>query len=209
MRVLILGSTGGTGRELVRQALELGHEVTAFVRDPSKLPIEHERLHIFKGNVLDPQALAEAVRGQNAVVSALGTTNLGKSSEISEGTANVIRAMEAEGVKRLVFETTVGLGDSHDHLPWLARVVFFPLVLKNVLADKEVQEKLVRESSLEWVLVRPARLTNGAARHKYRVDKEINEEARSKTISRADVAEFMLQQLANDTYLRRTPGVSY
>jgi putative NADH-flavin reductase len=209
MKVVILGATGGTGRELVKQALELGHDVTGFVRDPSKLKAEHKRLSVVQGNMLDPESLERAVAGQDAVVSALGSPGLGKSIDLSEGTANIIRVMDKLGVKRLIFESTVGIDDSRDHAPWIARKFFFPVVLKNVFTDKEIQEKYIKASDLDWTIVRPAKLTNGPRKGKYRFGDEINERAVSKTISRADTAEFMLKQLTDDSFVRKTPAVSY
>ena len=209
MKVVILGATGGTGRELVKQALELGHDVTAFVRDPLKLKIEHEKLSVVQGNMLDPSTLETAVVGQDAVMSALGSPGLGKSTDLSEGTANIIRVMDNAGVKRLIFESTVGIDDSRNHAPWIARKFFFPVVLKNVFADKEIQERYIKASDLDWTIVRPAKLTNGSRTGKYRHGDEINETAVSKTISRADTAEFMLKQLTDDSFVRRTPAVSY
>lgn len=209
MKVVILGATGRTGRELVIQALELGHNVTAFVRDPLKLKIDHEKLAVVQGNMLDAASLENAIAGQDAVISALGSPGLGKSTDLSEGTANIIRVMDKTGVKRLIFESTIGIDDSEDHAPWLARKFFFPVVLKNVFADKEMQERYIKASDLDWTIVRPARLTNGKRTGKYRVDKEINENAVSRTISRADAAEFMLKQLSDDSFIRKTPSVSY
>ena len=209
MKVVILGATGGTGRELVKQALELGHDVTAFVRDPSKLKLEHEKLSLVQGNMLDAASLEKAVAGKDAVISALGSPGLGKSTDLSEGTANIIRVMDNTGVKRLIFESTVGIDDSRDHAPWIARKFFFPVVLKNIFADKEIQERYIKASDLDWTIVRPARLTNGPRTSNYRIGNEINENAVSKTISRADTAEFMLKQLTDDKFIRKTPAVSY
>jgi putative NADH-flavin reductase len=209
MKVVILGATGGTGRELVKQAVELGHDVTAFVRDLAKLKIEHERLSVVQGNMLDTASLEKAIIGQDVVVSALGSPGLGKSTDLSEGTANIIRAMDKAGVKRLVFESAIGIGDSHDDAPWLARKLFFPIVLKNIYADKEIQEKYIKASDLDWIIARPARLTNGPQTGKYRVGDQINAKAVAGTISRADTAEFMLKQLTDNTFIRKTPAVSY
>jgi putative NADH-flavin reductase len=209
MKLVILGATGRTGRELTDQALELGHDVTAFVRDASRLSIEHERLSVVEGNMLDPESLERAIAGRDAVLSALGSPGLGKSTDLSDGTANIIRVMETTGVTRLIFESTVGIGDSKNHAPWLARKTLIPLLLKNVFADKEIQEQRIRNSSLDWTIVRPARLTNGPLTGKYRIGDEINAGMPSKTISRADVAQFMLRQLADETFLRKTPAISY
>jgi len=209
MKVVILGATGGTGRELAKQALDLGHNVTAFIRNPSKLSVKHEKLAVVQGDMLDPASLERAIAGQDAVISALGSPGLGKSTDLSDATAHIIRTLNASGVRRLIFESTIGIGDSKDHMPWLARKTFIPLLLKNIFADKEIQERYIKDSSLDWIIVRPARLTNGPRTGKYRIGTEISERATSKTISRADVAEFMLQQLSDDTFLHSTPAVSY
>jgi putative NADH-flavin reductase len=209
MKVVILGATGGTGRELVKQALEIGHDVTAFVRDPSKLSLKHEKLSIVQGNMLDAASIERAIAGQDAVISALGSPGLGKSTDLSDATMLIINAMEASGVRRLIFESTVGISDSKNHTPWLARKTLIPLLLKNIFADKEIQERYIKDSSLDWIIVRPARLTNRPRTGKYRIGSEINEHAPSKTISRSDVAAFMLKQLSDDTFLHSTPAVSY
>lgn len=209
MKVLILGATGGTGLELVKQALAAGHDVTAFVRDPIKLKIVDERLKVVQGNILDVESLERAIPGHDAVISALGSPGLGPSTELSDGTRNIIDVMERSNVKRLIFETTVGVGDSREHLSWFARLFFFPLVIKNIVADKEIQERLIKESSLNWTIVRPGRLTNGPRVGRYREGEQINADAHSRSISRADVAEFMLRQLIDDRYHHKTPAVSY
>jgi putative NADH-flavin reductase len=209
MKVVILGATGGTGRELVKQALELGHDVTAFVRDPSKLKIKDEKLTVVQGDMLDPATLDKAIAGQDAVICALGVAGLGKSTDLSEGTANVIRAMDRSCVKRFILESTVGIEDSTNHAPWIARKFFFPFVLKNIVPEKVRQERLTKASDLVWTIVRPGRLTNGPRTGKYRIGDEINEKSVSGTISRADTADFILKQLSDDSYLRKTPAVSY
>lgn len=209
MKVVILGAAGGTGRELVKQALELGHDVTAFVRSPSKLEIKHQQLSVVQGNTLDPASLESAIAGQDAVISAVGLSGLGKSTDLSTGTANVIRVVEGTGVKRFILESAVGIGDSTNHVPWFARKFFFPVILKNVVPEKLLQERSTKASELDWIIVRPGKLTNGPRTGKYRVGDEINENAVSGAISRADTAQFMLKQLTDDTFLRKTPAVSY
>lgn len=209
MKLLIFGSTGLTGLELVRQALEAGHDVTAFARDPPKMKLEDERLTVVKGDITEPATIEASVPGHDVVLSALGSPGLGKSSMLSDGTRSIISAMETAGIKRLVFESSIGIGDSRDDASFAARWIFFPLVLKNIFADKEIQERLIMESSLDWIIVRPARLTNGPKTGIYREGAAINSVAISKTISRADTAEFMLRQATDDSYLHKTPGVSY
>ncbi|HMO79165.1 MAG TPA: SDR family oxidoreductase [Pyrinomonadaceae bacterium] len=209
MKLLILGASGLTGRELVKQALAAGHEVTAFVRDPAKLDIRSDQLRVEVGNILNRISLETAIPGHDAVLSALGSPGLGKSTELSDGLRNIIDVMELNGPKRLIFESGIGIGDSAEHVPWFTKHVFIPFVIKNIYADKEIQERQIRESSLDWTIVRPAALTNGPRTGVYRHGDAISKERPAKKISRADTAEFMLRQLDDDTYLHKTPGLSY
>lgn len=209
MKLIIFGATGGTGRELVRQALAQGHMVTAFARHPAALEVRHDNLRVVQGDITDYASVERAIGGREAVVSALGSPTLRKNTVLSDGTRHIIRAMEKAGVRRLVFESSLGIGDSKDQVGWFVTWVFRPLVIRHVFADKEIQERYIRESSLDWVIVRPGRLTNGPRTGHYRRGAEINEAAIGKSISRADVAAFMLEQVTDDTYLRKTPGVSY
>lgn len=210
MKLLIIGATGGTGRELVNQALERGHEVTAFARNPKKLRITHERLRVAKGNVLDAASVGDAVRGQEAVLSALGHKRWFYPTTIqSEGTRNVVRAMEAHGVRRLVCETALGIGDRWGRLG-LYHTLFVDLfILPFYFIDKARQEKVVRGSALDWIIVRPGQLNSGKKRGTYQHGPQVGSWILTVRISRADVADFMLNQLTSDEYLRRTPGVSW
>lgn len=209
MRLLVFGSTGGTGRELVSQALEQGHEVTAFARDPARLGVTHPKLRAAQGDVLDHGSVGRAVPGHDAVLSALGTRKLGKTDVLSSGTRHIIRAMEAAGVKRFVCESSLGVGDSRGQMSPLYTYFVIPLFLRNIYADKEVQERLIRESSLDWVIVRPAVLTDGPRTRIYKAGFSNSDRSIAGKISRADVADFMLKQVKTDAYLRKTPGLSY
>lgn len=210
MNLLIIGATGGTGRELVTQALAQGHVVTAFVRSPSRLNISHERLTIAKGDVLDVPAVENAVRGKDAVLSALGHKRwFIKTSILSEGTRNIIAAMEKHGVKRIVCETTLGIGDTRGKLGLYYTLFVIPVIVFFYFKDKEKQEQLIKESSLDWIIVRPGQLTNGRRRGTYRHGMHIGSRMLTVSISRADVADFMLKQLGDNAYLRNTPAVAY
>src|SRR6266704_1654962 len=168
-RVLIVGATGGTGRQLLAQALERGLEVTALVRNPAKLSVEHRRLQMIQGDVLDYAAVGKAVRGQDAVLSALGHKRYYPPNRIlSEGTRNILRAMETHGVRRFVCETSLGIGDSVGRLGLYYTFFVIPVVLPFYFWDKTRQERLIAASKVEWVIVRPGALTNGAARGTYR-----------------------------------------
>ena len=208
MRLIIFGSTGSIGQQLVLQALSLGHTVTAFARNKSKLQdIEHDHLTIYEGDVLDPASVEKAVKGHEAVLCALGAGRKGHVR--SEGTRNIIRAMEKAGVKRLICESTLGAGDSKGNLNFFWKHIMFGWFLKEAYADHELQEKYVRASDLDWTIVRPAAFTDGKATGNYQHGFFPKDKSLKLKISRADVAMFMLMQLTTDEYLRKTPGLSY
>ncbi len=157
MRLLIIGATGGTGRELVGQALESGHHVTALVRTPAKLRLVHQRLTVVQGDVLDRPSIVTAVRGQDAVLSALGHKRWFYPTRIlSAGTANLLGAMEEVGVRRLVCETSLGLGESCGRMGLYYTLFVIPVILPFYYWDKRRQERIIRASGLDWVIVRPA-----------------------------------------------------
>ena len=208
-RVLVVGATGGTGRELVAQALERGHEVTAFVRDPAALRIEHPRLRVARGDVLDHATVEAAVRGQDAVLVALGHRRyLPPTRVLSEGTRNLLRAMEAHGTRRLVCQTSLGIGDSAGRMGLYYTLFVIPVILPFYYWDKLRQERLIAESRTPWVIVRPVILRNGPKRGVRRHGRGVGSWLWAPSIARADVAAFMLDQLADDTYLGQAPGVA-
>jgi putative NADH-flavin reductase len=207
MDVLIVGATGGTGAHLVERALEEGHRVTALVRDPARLVRSHTDLRVARGDVLDREALGGAVRGHDAVLCALGAPAASREEVRTRGTANLVEAMEAEGVPRLVCMTTLGIGDSRPLLPPLMKFVIVPFVLKRAFEDHLAQEERVRQSTLDWTLVRPGHLTNGPATGRFREGFGADARVRLR-ISRADVADFMVRQLQSDRYSRQTVGIS-
>lgn len=210
LRLLIIGATGGTGRHLVEQALPAGHEVTALARDPAKLELQHPKLRVVQGDVLQPASLESAMQGQEAVLCALGHKHfLGPSRILSQGTANILQAMQDAGVGRLVCESSLGIGNSTGRVGLLATLFVYPLILPSYAWDKLRQEKLIEESNLDWVLVRPAALTNGKARGLYKHGADVGSYFLPVRIARADVAEFMLRLLHDDRYLGRAVGLSY
>ena len=205
MDIAVFGATGGTGQEVVRQALAQGHNVTAFVRDPARMPIINDRLRLVVGDVLDPTRVNEAVAGQNAVVVSLGSQERSNRTLRSEGTANVIRSMEAHGVPRLVVVSAGGTGDSYEELP-LAFKALVRTVLRNAYIDHEKQEEHVRASKLDWVIVRPAGLTNDPSTGRYHSGPPQSAE-RGAQVSRADLADLVVQQLTDDRYLRKALSI--
>ncbi len=210
MNILIIGATGGTGRELVAQALAQGHSVTAFARNPAKIRLTHERLVVTRGDVLDYATVEQAVKGKDAVLCALGHKRWFVPMKIlSEGTRNILRAMEEYSVRRFVCETSLGVGDSAGRLGLYYTLFVIPVIVFFYFRDKGRQEQLIRKSNLDWTIVRPGQLTNGKRRGTYRHGEKIGGYITTVRISRADVADFMLKQITDETYIRKSPGVAY
>lgn len=205
MNISVFGATGGTGRQVVAQALDQGHHVTALVRDPARLPITHPNLTVVQGDVLDPAPVNATLEGADAAVISLGNTPNNPEYVVSQGTAVILDAMKTQAVPRVVVITSMGTGDSIKQVSLPFRMMI-QTVLKKAMEDKERQETLVMSSDREWIIVRPGGLTEGPATGAYRAGLDPNISAGQ--VSRADVAAFVLQQLDDDTYLRRTPAIS-
>jgi putative NADH-flavin reductase len=212
MKLLIIGATGATGRELVNQAITQGHEVTALVRDAAKAAFAPP-VKMVVGDVLEASSLKDALTGQEAVISSLGSAASGPFKEmtlLSEGTRNLVAAMQAQGVNRFVCITGVGAGDSKGHGPWYYNWLIQPLMLRGVYNDKTRQEGIVGGSGLDWTLVRPAILTNGAPKGAEAVRTFIELAGiQVGTISRSDVAAFCLRELGDGRYQRQAPVITY
>ena len=210
MKLVVFGSTGGTGRELVRQALELGHEVTAFARHAQALGIAHERLRIFEGDALQQVSVDAAIKGQGALLSALGTRSLFTHITLfSQSAECIVGSMERQGVQRLIVESSLGVGDSRGHLGLLGTWIAVPVFLARIYADKERQESIVTRSELDWTIVRPAMLTSGPQRGNYRTWSGATPKPSASRISRADVAHLMLSILTKAETYHRVINCSY
>ena len=209
MRVVIFGSTGGIGRQIVEQALARGRAVRSFARNPAQLEIKYANLQAVQGDVMDFASVEQAVQGQEAVVSALGTPPLTKKTVRSEGTWNIVRAIEKVGVRRLVCLSSLGVGDSRDMLPFLYKYMLVPFLLRQGFAEHELQEEFVKQSRTDWIIIRPGAFTNDSRTGLYRHGFPVTDKTIKAKISRADVVDFMVKQLTDNTYIRKTPGVSY
>lgn len=210
MKIVIFGASGRTGRELVRQAVAQGQDVTAFVRNPAALA-GNDRVRVVVGDARDAQAVAQAMAGQEAVLVALGA-GLADDSLLPEAMQNILAAMEQSGVRRLVVLGASGVWPgSAKRLPLAARL-FLPVVeatvLKRPFQSQRAMQLLIRESATEWTVVQPPRLLDDAGRGRYRVDGEALP-ANGTTIARADVAAFMLAQLGSAEWVRRSPFVAW
>ncbi|NSC23323.1 NAD-dependent epimerase/dehydratase family protein, partial [Streptomyces albus subsp. chlorinus] len=162
MRYTVFGATGGTGRQLVRQALETGHEVTAVVRNPDRLPVRHASLEVATADVEDSEALRPLVAGSDAALSALGAPANAGAGIASSGTRAILRALEAEGVPRYLAVSAAPVGEQPADEGLFHRAVVLPLVrraYREVYADLAVMEEEIRAGAPAWTLVRPPRLT--------------------------------------------------
>ena len=209
MEMVIIGATRGIGAKLLDQALQNDNDVTVLARNPSDIEKDDDRLRVLQGDINDADTVDEAIKGQQAVCVTIGRGPTRKPvSLFSEGTKNVIAAMMHYSVKELICVTGIGAGDSKGHGGFLYDKIVHPILLKTIYEDKNIQEDLVKESGLEWVIVRPGFLTNGPLSGKYRVLTDLIGVKAGK-ISRADVAHFILTQLNSMTHVRQTPLLTY
>ena len=208
MKILVLGASGATGRQVVEQALGHGHDVVAFVRDPSRFRLWNEHLKVVTGDVTDPVAVQTAVQGCGAVISALGSRGERPVSVYSDGVANTIRAMTARGMRRLVVVSSSGVGANASQLSFAARAMRSLPGLRPVYEDMERMEGDVMLSDLDWTIVRPAALTDGPLTGIYRVV-EGNMVPKGSKISRADVAALLLKCAQGGLYVHRAVAAAY
>lgn len=217
MKLAIFGATGVTGRCLVEQALDQGYDVTAFARNPLSLTTRHAHLSIVKGDVFHPASVEEAVANQDAVLCTIGghdrlrvalSGHPRSPGLCTIGTRNILDAMKTLGVSCLICLSAWGIGDSKGRVPVIFRNVIFPLLMKEEYEDKEAQEQLIRQSTLDWTIVRPSRLTNGPRTGNYRMKSSLKFSLQS-SISRADVADCMLKQLTDQTFRQKCLELSY
>ncbi len=207
MQIVVFGSTGSLGTHIVQQALAAGHDVTAFTRRPQQISAwQTDKLHIFEGDVFNLRDVENAVSGKDAVLCALGDGARGKVRAV--GTWNIIQAMQRKQCERLICQTTLGLGDSWNNLDFFWKYVMFGFLLRKAFRDHEIQEKHILESGLDYTIVRPSAFADGPATQQYRVQFDSHARDLKLKISRADVANFMLQQLNSDQFRRQVVSIS-
>ena len=207
MKLIIFGATGSIGRQVVSLALAQGHTVTAFARDAAKVGLQHDNLRIALGDVMDPASVENAITGHDAVLVSIGA---GRNGNVrAEGTRNIIRAMEKRGIRRLICQSSLGVGDSRGNLNAFWKYIMFGMLLRPAYADHTRQEAYVRQSKLDWTIVRPGAFIDGEHTGQYRHGFSDKDKTTKLKISRSDVADFMLRQLFDTKYLHSSPGLSY
>lgn len=209
MKIVVFGASGRTGKLLVEQALAAGHEVTAFVRDPAKLGLQHERLRVVQGRLEEAEKVEQAMAGQDVVFSALGPVRKERKDVMELAAKQTLPAMKKHGVRRLVTLTGAGVPQPGDQPKAFNRLMSFLLGLlaKEVLEDSIRHAELVRGCGLDWTIVRVPVLADGPAQGRYRIGMVgVNSGAR---INRADVAAFMLKAATDPEMIGKAPVISY
>src|SRR5688572_14347800 len=207
MKILVFGASGATGHNLVSQALEKGYHVSAFVRDTSKLKVNSKNLNIFQGDVSNYQQVEDAVKDQNAVISALGaSTPFKRNFTLIKGIENIVEAMTKFHVERLVYQSFLGVKENRKELGFLLDHIVASL-LKSSIQDHEVKENIITTSNLQWTIVRCPTLTNGPLTGKYIDGERIQSASILPSLSRADVADFILKELREKKYIKKKPRV--
>ena len=203
MKVIVFGATGKTGQHVCRQALEQGHEVTAFTRSANKIDRRDSNLQVASGDVTDPDGVSHAVANHHAAIVVLGSNGLRDKTTLTTGTGNIVAGMTQHNVGRLVVLSAAGVGESWRQISWLARVLFLTM-LRNIYSDHAKQEAVVRSSSLDWTIVRAAILKDGPASGSYIPGNT----GKVTQISREDLAEFLVSQLEDGEYRKQAISVT-
>lgn len=209
MKITVIGATRGIGLALTQLALDRGHEVTVLLRDPARMTLSHPKLRLVTGDVRNQASIEAALAGQDAVCTCIGVPPSRKPIDtFSQGARNVLAALPKTPGMKFVAVTGIGAGDSRGHGGFFYDKLLLPLLLQAMYDDKDREEALIKSSSADWMIVRPGMLTNGKHTGQYRVLTDMNGVTAGK-ISRADVADFILAQLAHPTCFKQTPLVTY
>ncbi len=210
MKLGVLGASGRTGTEVVRQALDDGHQVTVLVRDPTKLGEFKDRVQVIQGDAMDAAAVGRLVAGQDAIVNALGQVKGGPPNLMAVNARHLVAAMQAHGVQRVALLSGAGIRVAQDHPSLSGRAIAWVLkrMIAAQIADGRAQMDVLQVASgLEWVIVRATTLTDGPLTRAYRLG--YPNRGLGAKISRADVAHAMLGQLTSGMWLRQAPTIQY
>ncbi|MDX1958153.1 MAG: NAD(P)H-binding protein [Leptospiraceae bacterium] len=203
MKIVIFGSTGLIGKILTEELLKLGHEVTAYVRNPSKIKFNHENLHIVNGELKESSKIDLAIQSKDLVISVLGPTSLTKeSTEFMEGIKNIVSAVKKNNPKQFFYLSTMGVSDSRDCLDWFSKKIIMDLIIKKSVEAHTTNENLIVQSNSNWIIFRPAKLTNNTQKEEFETSEYFTRAFRPK-ISRSSVVKFMIEQIGNPKNLHK------
>ncbi|MES2130816.1 MAG: SDR family oxidoreductase [Bacteroidota bacterium] len=210
LNIAVLGANGGIGRQTVEIALKAGHHVTAILRTPANLDLKHPNLQIVKGDVMNPETLEKHLANKDAVISAIGQTSFKSTILYSQGNKNMIDVMKKMGTTRAFFISASGLdvNPTHSFIVRFATKYILQKLLKNMYADLEVMESMIKKSDINWTIMRPPKLTDKPVTGNYRIalDKMLNN---GLSISRADVGHFMINNIDNESIFKKTVEIAY
>lgn len=207
MKLAVFGGTGKTGQHIIQQALDVGYDVVALARNPAKLAVQHPRLRLIQGDILDAASVAQTIEGADAVISVLGPSSNKPEFAISRGMDAILSAMQRYHVRRIIISAGAGVREPGDHPTWVDRFfgVVLNLVSKNVVADMQQVVHKVKTSNCDWTVVRVPMLTDDPAKGQLKIGMVGDIRPR---IARADMAAFMLKQLKDTQYLQQAPAIS-
>ena len=201
MKVLVVGAAGKTGRAVVEQALAAGHDVTALVHSDGGDNIPGAAVRV--GDARDPQTMESAVKGQDTVIDTVGgKTPFKRTSLETSVAASIVAAMKHQGARRLVVTSSIGVGDSITNTTFPGKI-FVATFLRGSTRDKAGMESAVSGSGLDWIITRPGALNDKPVTGDVRVLSADGRD-RARSLTRADLAAFLVAQLTNDDYLRKT-----
>lgn len=210
MNILIFGASGATGIELINQSLKQGHQVTAFVRSPLKFIIKHDHLKVVQGDITDYSSVEKAIKNQEVVLCTLGAKSpIKRDPKLIVGMEHIIKAMEQNNIARLIYLSFIGVRENRKDLGFFFNYII-PIVMNSVIADHKIKENLIKKSTLNWTIIHPPKLTMGAHTGIYRSDGHLKKaNSIMLTISRADLADFMLKQLTDTSYFKKTACIMH
>jgi len=208
MNIIIYGATGQTGSIVTREALKKGYSVTAFCREPSRLGIEDKNLKPFQGDVLHSEEVTNSIQGCDAVISVIGVSSMTKKSVVSEGHKNIVNAMYKHGVNRLIAQSAFGASETSTEISLLLKLIMYKTLGREAFLEKNRMESIVMESGLDWTIVRPTRLINKKGKGSYKIGSHL-QLGTAPTISREDVAHFIINVLMEPKYIHQALTISY
>lgn len=204
MKLTIFGATGRTGQLLVQQALEAGHDLTVYVRNPGAINFQNNHLTVVQGELHDKVKLREAITGSDACISVLGGNSLtGHATAICEGIENIVEIMQKQGVERFIYLSSIGAGESKYLMSPVARFLIVGLLLRIPLIDHSRNQEVIAQSQLKWTILQPGGLTDNVLTGVYRSGSESIQIKGNPNISRANVAHFILAEVKQNKFIGR------